>query len=157
MKNINCLMHQSKIFILFLNFCNTWCIAKPIICQLKFHTLNPLSNNSSMIWLFVTININIYFGLYVFIPTESDMRHRPSGWPLPRPKAVHHMIEDFLTEWDGPISHSQPLRRFLEHCLHTDLRAFYAGSYRTIDTLLISMFTFTRTHWMPLTKLYIKC
>ena len=55
-------MHQSKIFILFLNFCNTWCIAKPIICQLKFHTLNPLSNNSSMIWLFVTININIYFG-----------------------------------------------------------------------------------------------
>jgi len=42
--------------------------------------------------------------------------------------AVHHMIEDFLTEWDGPVSHSQPLRRFLEHCLHTDLRAFYAGN-----------------------------
>uniref|UniRef100_A0A8C8IMP2 FAD-dependent oxidoreductase domain-containing protein 2 n=1 Tax=Oncorhynchus tshawytscha TaxID=74940 RepID=A0A8C8IMP2_ONCTS len=65
---------------------------------------------------------------YDKLPTERDMRHRPVGWPLPRPKAVHHMIEDFLTEWDGPISHSQPLRRFLEHCLHTDLRAFYAES-----------------------------
>ncbi|KAJ7992751.1 hypothetical protein DPEC_G00281920 [Dallia pectoralis] len=65
---------------------------------------------------------------YDTLPTEKDMRHRPAGWPLPRPKAVHHMVEDFLTEWDGPISHSQPLRRFLEHCLHTDLRAFYAES-----------------------------
>ncbi|KAL0993046.1 hypothetical protein UPYG_G00102580 [Umbra pygmaea] len=65
---------------------------------------------------------------YDTLPTENDMRHRPAGWPLPRPKAVHHMVEDFLTEWDGPISHSQPLRRFLEHCLHTDLRAFYAES-----------------------------
>lgn len=66
----------------------------------------------------------LYF--YDRLPTEKDMRRRPSGWPLPRPKAVHHMIEDFLTEWDGPISHSQPLRRFLEHCLSMDLRAFYA-------------------------------
>uniref|UniRef100_A0A6Q2WX33 FAD-dependent oxidoreductase domain containing 2 n=1 Tax=Esox lucius TaxID=8010 RepID=A0A6Q2WX33_ESOLU len=65
---------------------------------------------------------------YDTLPSEKDLRHRPAGWPLPRPKAVHHMVEDFLTEWDGPISHSQPLRRFLEHCLHTDLRAFYAES-----------------------------
>ncbi|KAG7459495.1 hypothetical protein MATL_G00211320 [Megalops atlanticus] len=64
---------------------------------------------------------------YSSLPTEREMRHRPAGWPLPRPKAVHHMIEDFLTEWDAPISHSQPLRRFLEHCLQTDLRSFYAG------------------------------
>ncbi|XP_059900380.1 FAD-dependent oxidoreductase domain-containing protein 2 [Gadus macrocephalus] len=63
---------------------------------------------------------------YDRLPTERDMRRRPAGWPLPRPKAVHHMIEDFLTEWDGPVSHGQPLRRFLEHCLRTDLRAFYA-------------------------------
>lgn len=55
------------------------------------------------------------------------MKLRPHGWPLPRPKALHHMIEDFLTEWDGPISHVQPLRRFLEHCVQTDLRTFYAG------------------------------
>lgn len=65
--------------------------------------------------------------LYVYI--EKDMRQRPVGWPLPRPGAVHHMVEDFLTEWNQPISHSQPLRRFLEHCLQTDLRAFYAGQY----------------------------
>ncbi|XP_051572206.1 FAD-dependent oxidoreductase domain-containing protein 2-like [Myxocyprinus asiaticus] len=65
---------------------------------------------------------------YSTLPTEKDMRQRPVGWPLPRPEALHHMVEDFLTEWDQPISHSQPLRRFLEHCLQTDLRAFYAES-----------------------------
>lgn len=65
---------------------------------------------------------------YKTLPTDKDMRQRPVGWPLPRPEAVHHMVEDFLTEWDQPISHSQPLRRFLEHCLQTDLRAFYAES-----------------------------
>lgn len=55
------------------------------------------------------------------------MKFRPKGWPLPRPKAMHHMIEDFLAEWDAPVSHIQPLRRFLEHCVQTDLKAFYAG------------------------------
>ena len=59
--------------------------------------------------------------------SEEEMKLRPHGWPLPRPKAIHHMVEDFLTEWEGPISHIQPLRRFLEHCVQTDLRAFYAG------------------------------
>lgn len=65
---------------------------------------------------------------YDALPTEEEMRLRPHGWPLPRPRAVHHMIEDFLTEWESPISHIQPLRRFLEHCVQTDLRAFYAES-----------------------------
>lgn len=65
---------------------------------------------------------------YDRLPTEEEMRLRPHGWPLPRPKAIHHMIEDFLTEWDGPISHVQPLQRFLEHCVQTDLRNFYAES-----------------------------
>ncbi|XP_026217592.1 FAD-dependent oxidoreductase domain-containing protein 2 isoform X2 [Anabas testudineus] len=65
---------------------------------------------------------------YNRLPTEEEMKLRPHGWPLPRPKALHHMIEDFLTEWDGPISHVQPLRRFLEHCVQTDLRTFYAES-----------------------------
>ncbi|XP_015245857.1 PREDICTED: FAD-dependent oxidoreductase domain-containing protein 2 [Cyprinodon variegatus] len=63
---------------------------------------------------------------YDSLPTEQDMRMRPHGWPLPRPKAIHHMVEDFLTEWDAPLSHIQPLRRFLEHCVQTDLRAFSA-------------------------------
>ncbi|KAM3597235.1 uncharacterized protein V6R79_001729 [Siganus canaliculatus] len=65
---------------------------------------------------------------YDALPTEEDMRLRPPGWPLPKPRAMHHVIEDFLTEWDGPVSHVQPLRRFLEHCVQTDLRAFYADS-----------------------------
>lgn len=65
---------------------------------------------------------------YETLPTEEDMQRRPHGWTLPRPKAIHHMIEDFLTEFDAPLSHVQPLRRFLEHCTQTDLRAFYAES-----------------------------
>jgi len=56
------------------------------------------------------------------------MERRPTGWPLPRPKLIHHVVEDFLTEWKTPVSHIQPLRRFLEHCVQTDLRAFYAES-----------------------------
>lgn len=65
---------------------------------------------------------------YDRLPTEDEMKLRPHGWPLPRPKAVHHIVEDFLTEWDSPISHIQPLRRFLEHCVQADLRTFYAES-----------------------------
>ncbi|KAM7386356.1 hypothetical protein PAMA_009128 [Pampus argenteus] len=65
---------------------------------------------------------------YDTLPTEKEMKLRPHGWPLPRPKAIHHMVEDFLAEWESPISHIQPLRRFLEHCVQTDLRAFYAES-----------------------------
>ncbi|KAF1379123.1 hypothetical protein PFLUV_G00172800 [Perca fluviatilis] len=65
---------------------------------------------------------------YDTLPTEEEMKLRPSGWALPRPKAIHHMVEDFLAEWDSPLSHIQPLRRFLEHCVQTDLRAFYAES-----------------------------
>ncbi|XP_037544405.1 FAD-dependent oxidoreductase domain-containing protein 2, partial [Nematolebias whitei] len=65
---------------------------------------------------------------YKTLPTEEQMKKRPRGWPLPRPDAIHHIVEDFLTEWDGPLSHIQPLRHFLEHCVHTDLRAFYAES-----------------------------
>ncbi|KAM9844287.1 FAD-dependent oxidoreductase domain-containing protein 2 [Aulostomus maculatus] len=68
----------------------------------------------------------LYF--YDTLPTEEEMKLRPNGWPLPRPKAIHHMVEDFLTEWESPISHLQPLRHFLEYSLQTDLRAFYAES-----------------------------
>ncbi|KAM6966595.1 FAD-dependent oxidoreductase domain-containing protein 2 isoform 2-T2 [Tautogolabrus adspersus] len=76
---------------------------------------------------------------YDTLPTDKDMKLRPHGWPLPRPKAIHHMVEDFLTEWDGPVSHIQPLRRFLEHAVQTDLRSFYAES----------CFRFSLTHRKP--------
>lgn len=64
--------------------------------------------------------------LHFFI-SEKDMRFRQKGWPLPRPKMIHHIIENFFTEWHAPKIHIQPLRRFLECCMQTDLRAFYAG------------------------------
>lgn len=61
-------------------------------------------------------------------PTEQEVRFRPAQWPLPRPTAIHHVVEDFLTDWTAPIGHVLPLRRFLENCLDTDLRSFYAGN-----------------------------
>lgn len=64
-------------------------------------------------------------------PTEQEVRFRPADWPLPRPAAIHHIVEDFLTDWTAPVSHILPLRRFLENCLDTDLRSFYAGSLRS--------------------------
>lgn len=78
-------------------------------------------------------------GKYCFFSfPEDDMKLRPHGWTLPRPNAIHHMVEDFLTEWDGPVSHVQPLRRFLEHCVQTDLRAFSAGTVNeTLDPLVV--------------------
>ncbi|XP_042548979.1 FAD-dependent oxidoreductase domain-containing protein 2 [Dipodomys spectabilis] len=65
---------------------------------------------------------------YRHLPTEQDVRFRPAHWPLPRPAAIHHVVEDFLTDWTAPVGHILPLRRFLENCLNTDLRSFYAES-----------------------------
>ncbi|XP_004610738.2 FAD-dependent oxidoreductase domain-containing protein 2 [Sorex araneus] len=68
----------------------------------------------------------IYY--YRHLPTEQEVRFRPAEWPLPRPAAIHHIVEDFLTDWTAPVGHILPLRRFLENCLDTDLRSFYADS-----------------------------
>ncbi|XP_039209030.1 FAD-dependent oxidoreductase domain-containing protein 2 [Crotalus tigris] len=68
----------------------------------------------------------IYY--YKQLPTEREMRLCPPDWPLPRPDAIHHIVEDFLTDWTAPNAHVLPLRRFLENCLETDLRRFYADS-----------------------------
>ncbi|KAM7114271.1 FAD-dependent oxidoreductase domain-containing protein 2 isoform 2-T2 [Molossus nigricans] len=68
----------------------------------------------------------IYY--YRHLPTEQEVRFRPADWPLPRPTAIHHIVEDFLTDWTAPVNHILPLRRFLENCLDTDLRSFYAES-----------------------------
>ncbi|XP_027971465.1 FAD-dependent oxidoreductase domain-containing protein 2 [Eumetopias jubatus] len=76
----------------------------------------------------------IYY--YRHLPTEQDVRFRPADWALPRPTAIHHIVEDFLTDWTAPVGHILPLRRFLENCLDTDLRSFYAES----------CFLFTLTH-----------
>uniref|UniRef100_A0A6J0T8R6 L-amino-acid oxidase n=1 Tax=Pogona vitticeps TaxID=103695 RepID=A0A6J0T8R6_9SAUR len=68
----------------------------------------------------------IYY--YKYLPTEREMRLCPPDWILPRPVAIHHIVEDFLTDWTAPNAHILPLRRFLENCLGTDLRRFYAES-----------------------------
>ncbi|XP_075407103.1 FAD-dependent oxidoreductase domain-containing protein 2 [Tenrec ecaudatus] len=65
---------------------------------------------------------------YRHLPTEQEVRFRPADWLLPRPDAIHHVVEDFLTDWTAPVGHILPLRRFLENCLATDLRHFYAES-----------------------------
>lgn len=67
--------------------------------------------------------------------TEQEVRFRPAQWPLPRPTAIHHVVEDFLTDWTAPVGHVLPLRRFLENCLDTDLRSFYAGNEEQRDTV----------------------
>uniref|UniRef100_A0A8D0H2I6 FAD-dependent oxidoreductase domain-containing protein 2 n=1 Tax=Sphenodon punctatus TaxID=8508 RepID=A0A8D0H2I6_SPHPU len=68
----------------------------------------------------------IYY--YRRLPTVLEMGLRPLDWPLPHPDAIHHIVEDFLTDWTAPNAHILPLRRFLENCLGTDLRSFYAES-----------------------------
>ncbi|KFQ75697.1 FAD-dependent oxidoreductase domain-containing protein 2, partial [Phaethon lepturus] len=81
----------------------------------------------------------IYY--YKRLPTEREMRLRPPDWPLPCPDAVHHIVEDFLTDWTAPNAHILPLRRFLENCLSTDLRNFFAES--------CFLFAFTRQKLPP--------
>lgn len=45
---------------------------------------------------------------------------------LPRPTLMHHIVEDFLTTWNAPLSHVLPFRRFIENIIHTDVRQFFA-------------------------------
>ncbi|XP_066917263.1 FAD-dependent oxidoreductase domain-containing protein 2-like [Clytia hemisphaerica] len=52
----------------------------------------------------------------------------PEALKLPRPNRLHHMVEDFLTEWVTPYTHIMPLRWFLENVFEDDLRNFYAES-----------------------------
>ncbi|XP_041364524.1 FAD-dependent oxidoreductase domain-containing protein 2-like [Gigantopelta aegis] len=65
---------------------------------------------------------------YDQLPTEQMMKTRRRYEILPRPKALHHVVEDFLTNWDAPISHILPLRRFLENVLGFDMRLFFSQS-----------------------------
>jgi len=56
------------------------------------------------------------------------MKSRGSWEILPRPDALHHMVEDFVTLWTAPISHILPLQRFLSAVLGQDLRSYFADS-----------------------------
>lgn len=59
------------------------------------------------------------------LPTEQEMRIKGRD-TLPRPNKIHHIVEDFLTIWDAPVSHVLPLRRFLEDVTGEDLRHFFS-------------------------------
>ena len=37
---------------------------------------------------------------------------------LPKPDRLHHIVEDFLTEFDARTSHLLPLRRYLSLLYH---------------------------------------
>ncbi|MEE6511952.1 hypothetical protein FKM82_018845 [Ascaphus truei] len=90
-----------------------------------FHT-NRAVGEARAAWQSNFLHPVVYY--YTQLPTEQQMKLRPKDWPLPRPERIHHVVEDFLTDWTSPNSHVLPLRRFLENCLQTDLRAFYAES-----------------------------
>lgn len=66
------------------------------------------------------------FYYYESLPTEKDMKYKPVKEHLPKPTALHHIVEDFLTTWDGPSTHILPLRRFIENVLDSDRRNFFA-------------------------------
>lgn len=63
---------------------------------------------------------------YKDLPTEAVMKSRDRRSPLPRPDALHHVLEDFNTEFTDAHSHILPLRRFLEHVTGLDLRNFFS-------------------------------
>ncbi|KAF2354889.1 FAD/NAD(P)-binding domain [Trinorchestia longiramus] len=60
------------------------------------------------------------------IPTEMTMLHKWAKTPLPKPDKVHHVLEDFLTDWTAQQNHVLPLRRFLEAVTDVDLRQHFA-------------------------------
>ncbi|XP_077526357.1 FAD-dependent oxidoreductase domain-containing protein 2-like [Haemaphysalis longicornis] len=53
---------------------------------------------------------------------EVENKYGNPGPPVP--DRVHHMLEDFLTQWTSPHLHVEPLRKFLESCLGVDLRRY---------------------------------
>lgn len=64
------------------------------------------------------------FYYYERVPTEEEMKRKTET--MPRPNKIHHIVEDFLTQWDGPVSHVLPLRRFLEDATDVNLRHSFA-------------------------------
>lgn len=68
------------------------------------------------------------FYYYETLPSEKHMKAVGRKEHLPRPNMLHHIVEDFLTTWNAPLSHILPLRRFFETIFSTDLRQHYAES-----------------------------
>ncbi|XP_071965950.1 FAD-dependent oxidoreductase domain-containing protein 2-like [Antedon mediterranea] len=63
---------------------------------------------------------------YRSLPTEFGMKTaKKKEQVLPTPQRIHHIVEDFLTDFSAPQSHILPLRRFLENCMGQDIRYFF--------------------------------
>ncbi|XP_059476682.1 FAD-dependent oxidoreductase domain-containing protein 2-like [Neocloeon triangulifer] len=65
------------------------------------------------------------FYFYSHVPSETDWLQEDlsNGGILPRPEKMHHVLEDFLTQWTAPSTHVNPLRRFLESCVNAELKS----------------------------------
>ncbi|KAH9504274.1 FAD-dependent oxidoreductase domain-containing protein 2, partial [Bulinus truncatus] len=63
---------------------------------------------------------------YKQLPAERDLKQMGVNDRLPRPDSIHHIVEDFLVFWESLNEHIRPLRRWLEHILHKNLRQFYS-------------------------------
>jgi hypothetical protein len=65
------------------------------------------------------------FYYYKHLPSEEAMSSRSKWQNLPQPDAIHHILEDFLTKWDGQNTHILPFRRFVENVTDRDMRYFF--------------------------------
>ncbi|XP_039267135.2 FAD-dependent oxidoreductase domain-containing protein 2-like [Styela clava] len=62
---------------------------------------------------------------YSKLPSDGMVLSRPKKWIVPVPDRIHHIVEDFTTVFDAPVTHVLGLRRFFETILGKDLRQYY--------------------------------
>ncbi|XP_064604123.1 FAD-dependent oxidoreductase domain-containing protein 2-like [Liolophura sinensis] len=90
------------------------------------------------------------FYYYSQLPTELDMQTKSKFEILPRPDRIHHIVEDFLTTWDAPVSHILPLRRFLEYTVGMDLRSFFADACFQMTMMYATVPAYCQVHYLHL-------
>lgn len=74
---------------------------------------------------------------YKKIPTDWKYLQRPMKWILPIPDRIHHIVEDFTTVFDAPVTHVLSVRRFFEYILRRDLRQFYVEQCMALSLIHI--------------------
>lgn len=84
----------------------------------------------------------------MFVFTELDMQTKSKFEILPRPDRIHHIVEDFLTTWDAPVSHILPLRRFLEYTVGMDLRSFFVNACFQITMMYATVPPYCQVHYL---------
>lgn len=71
--------------------------------------------NSAVVYIYISLvlyiaGVTLTVCLSVYL-TEAEMIDSVYPDVLPTPDRLHHIVEDFLTEFDAPISHILPTRR----------------------------------------------